>query len=454
MLNSTIIQNKHKTVLFLILLGMLLGVLPIFSLGLAIMFTVIGLAGLVLYFYLPKDDRKFLINLFVFSIGIRLLLLIIGYLISVFIMNWRGELSFDSRYFTIYALELSKQWRGDVIAATLDFHGTNWYTYILAFFYTLVNYGANSISPDPMLSDKLINILVGVLSVVSIFYLTKEVFGKKIAEVVSLLVAFWPSLIFWSISNLREPVNILLISILLWGIIKFGKQNKLRFVFIAFLSLICFIGIRPYLFWPLLIVSIFYFYIFNRLKIKRKLLLTGLLLLFLILIITVFNREISTFIKTDSFSIRAILNMNQNIVAQPGSSYEVYNSDVVVGDKINYIVFLKGIIKGWFYFILVPFPWAISSKPQLFFYPLMLLWYFLLFFSLIGIFWSLRYKFKLSIPIITYLIVVTFAYALVEGNIGSALRHRDLVLPFYLIFSVVGLLKVFNPKTLLNSLNS
>lgn len=452
MLNSFSIYNKNSLIL-IIILAIVLGALPVFSLGSAIMLTVIGLVGIVFYIFLPKDDRQFLVRLYNVCFSVRFILLIFIYFISISgFLGYRGEISPDSRYNTIHALELSKEWRGDkIITSTSDMHGVIGYNYILAIFYTIINYGADQLSPNPMLADKLINICISLVSIIIIFYLTKEVFGKKIATLASILIAFWPPFILWAITNLRDPINMLLVSFILFMLVKFNKKNKWQFILLAASSIIYLFFIRPYLVPFILIITIISFFIYLRISKLSKIIIVGIIVFLCLAQRTLGPKNIiGRYLDSNlSFQSTILLN-NSNIIAQGGSTYEIYDNDIILNGKVNKIKFIKGFLKGWIYFMLVPFPWTLSPAPQFLLITLcMLSWYFLIPFSVIGILWSLRYRFRLSAPIISYLFIVTSAYALIEGNVGSALRHRDLVIPFYFIFSIVGLAKIFAPEKLL-----
>lgn len=98
--------------------------------------------------------------------------------------------------------------------------------------------------------------------------------------------------------------------------------------------------------------------------------------------------------------------------------------------------------------MLVPFPWKIYSLRQLLSIPQTIVWYILIPFIIIGITVAIRFKIWQNFAILTYLFIITSVYALVEGNVGSAFRHRDLVLPFYLIYAAVGIAKVFGWRVL------
>ena len=94
---------------------------------------------------------------------------------------------------------------------------------------------------------------------------------------------------------------------------------------------------------------------------------------------------------------------------------------------------------GIAYFMFAPFPWSVGSILQSFTLPETLIWYALLPFAVRGAWLALRHDPRAYTVVATALLVVSFAYALVEGNVGTAYRHRAVILPLTFIFCAVGI---------------
>ena len=77
------------------------------------------------------------------------------------------------------------------------------------------------------------------------------------------------------------------------------------------------------------------------------------------------------------------------------------------------------------------------------------LWYPLFLLSILGFRISLRNRGTTVLFPVSVLIVVVSSYALVEGNFGTAYRHRAQIMPLFFIFSGIGLswikARVINP---------
>ncbi len=111
--------------------------------------------------------------------------------------------------------------------------------------------------------------------------------------------------------------------------------------------------------------------------------------------------------------------------------------------NISYIDFTEGFFKGWFYFLLTPFPWKIYTKLLIMSYPQVILWYLFVPFVVIGMITAFRYKWRETFIIFAYIIILGSIVVTHSGNIGTVFRHRDMLTPFFLIFGSLGLIKIF-----------
>lgn len=434
-------------------LGISIGAMTVFLKGAMVMLTVITMIGIALWFFLPEPDRKFLIKLFIAGILLRLALFAIIYIILIFNGGY-GDITPDSRLYFVKSLHLLRSWIGKttvasdvwfddrIIAYTVEGH-----LYPLIFFYYLIGYLPDITNPLSLYSDKLINFLFAVLIGIPIFFLVKDIFGKRAAKISAILAVFYPSLILWSMTNQRDTINIFLMIIVAFSWFGFQKKKKHIYFIPLLISVLLLSTIRDTIFYLTLIVvcSCLLLMVFNSLRRKSP----GLLLIIVSIFFFIIMRNNSTVVKIkdkflnfDSIALN-LYEKNVAILSQEGSNFEIYEEGLLRNNKVDKLKFFIGAGKGLVFFMLVPFPWTISSMAQLIAYPQVIIWYFLLPFVFIGLIIAIRYKFKESFMMIFYVFFVTVGFALVEGNVGSTLRHRDLIIPFYLIFASVGIVHIF-----------
>jgi hypothetical protein len=103
---------------------------------------------------------------------------------------------------------------------------------------------------------------------------------------------------------------------------------------------------------------------------------------------------------------------------------------------------------GLTYLLFAPFPWAIAGTRQALVLPEMLVWYGLMPAFGAGLVHTVRRQFGDVLPILTFAVALTLAYALMQGNIGTAYRQRTQVTMFFFLFMGVGLVERAKQKAL------
>jgi hypothetical protein len=109
---------------------------------------------------------------------------------------------------------------------------------------------------------------------------------------------------------------------------------------------------------------------------------------------------------------------------------------------------------GLAYLLFAPFPWAASGLRQLLTVPETLVWYALMPAFFRGFVFALKKQFRAVLPIVVFAISLTFAYALMQGNVGTAYRQRTQVTMFFFMFMGVGIVERRRQRTAAGTLPS
>jgi hypothetical protein len=442
---------SNKNLFSLILIGSLLGIMGFFSPGALFMISLFILLSIFIWRFSPESDKRFLIMIFFIGITLR----IFFSLLSDFLMiklNLTAPLGFgwdkvlalpgipDSGFYTLRSLWVLKFLRNEylptgVLEELFSAHGLSGFQHIITFFYFLFGYSPWSV--------KLVNCLLGALSGIFIYYIAKEVFGEKVAKLSAIFVIFFPSLFLWSITNLKDASFIFLSTVIIWAFLKLKKTNNFVYFIVIAIFIILQTSIR-YRFLPVVLLALLSTYILSLKNKKIKKIIITLPLIVILFVnfsgVLPINHYIKKAIAKVTFYHRG------HVVGTPGSHYKILDEKYYHGAKLEemtYFEFVRTFFKAWFNFIFQPFAWNPKTKLQLVAFPQMVIWYILFFFSLIGIMCSLRYKSRESLILLIYLFVMSSTIALYSGNIGTVFRHRDMVTPYYLIFSAVGLAHIF-----------
>lgn len=290
-------------------------------------------------------------------------------------------------------------------------------------------------------SLKYLNILSVVTSGWLVYDLTRKIYSSSAGKLAMTFVLFWPTLFFWSITDLKESHLILAIITTLWLLNKIATEKgikfKLIFAVLLAMSIIYAIFLRVTLMLPLMLltlsVTFIYFTLrwsFNRAK--------GLIFIALIGSVILLFSQKEVFSQLLKANYDVILGNYRGFLTSGGRNYDL--SLDFSQNCYTYSFFLKYLFVTTFHFISEPLPWHMYSFSMLAAYPMMLIWYMILFFSLIGVIKIYRIKKGNAIfPFLVFFILYVTMAGMSICNIGTAVRVRDMIMPIIAIFASCGL---------------
>ena len=291
--------------------------------------------------------------------------------------------------------------------------------------------------------------LIDLWSVILVYYLGKKIFDERVASFASFIYAIMPATIVLSCTNLRFSLGILSLLLIALALVNFSKANNFKSLLMLAIGTIMFLIMREKAGAPIFVILPLILFIALNIKVKFKVIS---LIFAAIFVIILFYK--TTFIEDKFKELVANILASQTgfVVEGAGREYKIYDERAYSADlkQIPFTLLLKffpeGLVKGVFYFILVPFPWDIDNTARLYMYPQIIFWYFIIPFALLGVIRSLSLKIKAAYPVILLCIYFIILLSLTMGNEGIATRFRELVAPFFYIFAGSILCKLFLPR--------
>src|SRR4030095_9947579 len=83
-------------------------------------------------------------------------------------------------------------------------------------------------------------------------------------------------------------------------------------------------------------------------------------------------------------------------------------------------------------------PWQLASLRQSITLPEMIVWWLCCPLLFLGFWFSLKYRLRQICPVLIFTVMLSVAYSIFQGNVGTAYRQRAQLLVFYFIFVAVG----------------
>lgn len=278
----------------------------------------------------------------------------------------------------------------------------------------------------------ILNIFFSAWTAVPVFHLAMLlVHGNvRVARLAAGLTVFFPSLVLWSVLNVREAPTILTLTTALYFCVRLQHRPSAGALAGALVGLAVLTLFREYL-TVLLGAAAAAGILMGRSTSPVRAFVSGSVLM------------VTLAYAAQTLGLGATLagepTLDQLQAVRQGFLYganSAYAAGVDVSTPAGALAFLP---VGLAYFLLAPFPWAIGSTLQALTLPETLLWYSILPVGLWGARLALRHDARMFTVPMTTLLVVTFAYALVEANAGTAYRHRAQILPIVFVFCALGL---------------
>ena len=270
-------------------------------------------------------------------------------------------------------------------------------------------------------------------------------FGARPARLSAVLTAFFPSLVLWSITNLKDTTFIFAFYLMLWAIVKMRVTKKIYyapviFAAIWFQSSIRFFKYQEYFYLNLIIITLYFLpMLLSSLRGKLKA---------VVIIMLVASCAVFVVSKRDAIDYAFNRASNESfewhkgMISQGGNNYKLLPEMIMKKNEVSRGDFLRMYLSGIYHAILEPFPsWNI--KPTFILaYLQMCIWYILVLFAGMGFILSLRRSFAASFIFSAYFFVMLSILAVTGGNIGTIFRMRDVITPIVLIFASLALISI------------
>jgi 4-amino-4-deoxy-L-arabinose transferase-like glycosyltransferase len=375
----------------------------------------------------PRSEGVFLGRVYAATLLCRVLLAI---LLNVFTADSSFAATFwgDSGTFDAGGITLARHWKGESAGTSMTQALSGYgYVYLVAALYYV--FGRNQ------LLVQLLNCTTGAVTVLVVYAIAARLFGRPVARWAALFMAFFPQMLFWSAGMYKDPTILLCIAVCMYAVLRLRDALSPTFVFLFVGAALALLTLRFYIFYFVVAAAMGTFIFGGRGGLAGRLLSYAVLIGALAGGFTLGARQ-ETLEAQAAYMTLDQVQVTRTDQAMWGKS--AYGTDYDVTTPGGALLALP---VGLVYLLFAPFPWAISGVRQLLTLPETLVWYALMPAFARGLAYSVRHRLRDVLPILVFTVTLTLAYALMQGNVGTAYRQRTQVTMFFFVFMGVGIVE-------------
>lgn len=373
------------------------------------------------------EEKEFITTVFLVALAARMAF---GILIHVFAL--RDFFGGDARAYDIYGAVLMDTWMGHgAQSGGLSYQfdaksGAGWGMY----YFTGAVY---SVLGRNIFAAQSICAVIGAATAPMVYFCANKIFSNlKVARFAAIAIAIFPSFVIWSGQLLKDGLIIFLLVLIMTMILQL--QERVNYIAIAVLvfSLYGVSSLRFYILYMVL-VAIVGSFIIGVNSSNKSILRRTFILVVLGLAATYFGVGQNAGVELTVFGNLDRIQSSRSDLARAASSG--YGEDVDVSTTEGA---LSALPVGFAYLMFAPFPWQAANLRQAITIPEVFAWWAMMPLLISGLLYAIKYRLRSAFPVLIFSLMLTMAYSLFLGNVGTAYRQRTQIQVFLFILIGVG----------------
>ena len=399
-----------------------------FPQGASSLLVVVSLSTVaLLVFRRHSNEKEFLTTIF---LGALLVRLAFGVLVHVY--GWRDFFGPDALTYDEKGFLLMQYWRG--ATSGLDWEsqkfwvttGPGWgMSYIVAGLYTLV--GRNILAGQSFCA------VLGAATAPMVYFCSVKMFSNKnAAKLAAIAIAFFPSFIIWSSQMMKDGLIIFLLVLAMTMVLQLQEKISYAALLLLVLAMLGIFSLRFYIFY-MVAIAVGGSFIIGLSSSVQSMVRRTLVLIIVGLSLTYLGVIRNASMDFERYGDLSRIQLSREDLAMSADSG--FGGDVDVSTTSGAITALP---VGFVYLMFAPFPWTVTNFRQAITLPEVLLWWGLIPLMVSGLWYAVKFQLRSSLPVLIFSLMLTIAYSIFQGNVGTAYRQRTQIQVFLFIFIAVG----------------
>ena len=399
---------------------------------------------------LPPAEARWIRGLLVAAIVVRVAIVAWLFEFGTPDHMWFNTFFGDEQYLIVRALRLRHLWLGsplslEAFSDVYDSYGRTSYLNVIAFAQLVTG-------PSPY-GVHLLNAALYVTGAVVLHRTVRASFGPVAAAGSLFGTLFFPTLLIWSVSGLKESLNSLVVMGVMAGTI---GCIRARWTWrpLAFVAVVAGLAaLRTFRAGAFEITAAGIAVGLAGRVITRRVWRMALVAIAVLLLAAPVGRNA----RVQSVALRALrpaARMHMGHVFTRGHSYKLLDQrlyDPRVIESMTWPEAVRFIGRAAASVMLYPTPWGAQSSAELLYMPEQIAWYAILATALVGAAVGMRRDALVTSLFVGYSVTALMIVALNTGNVGTLVRHRSFALPFLIALSAVGVAAIVGRLSALSS---
>lgn len=275
--------------------------------------------------------------------------------------------------------------------------------------------------------------VIGAATAPMVYFCAQKIYSNKsVSKFAAFAVAFFPAFVIWSSQLLKDGLIVFLLVLAMTMVLSLQEKFNFGAIFVLILSLFGILSLRFYIFYMVAIAVAGSFIVgmsntsSSIIRRTGALLLIGVAMTYLGVMRNA-NRDIEQFANLER--------IQQSRLDLAVSADSGFGEDIDVSTTEGALL---AVPVGLTFLMLAPFPWQATNFRQAITIPETLMWWAMLPLLGAGIWWTVKNRLRSAFPILFFSLMLTLAYSIFQGNVGTAYRQRTQIQVFLFIFIGVG----------------
>jgi Dolichyl-phosphate-mannose-protein mannosyltransferase len=396
--------------------------------GAASILVVLGLSSIALLIFRRfSAEREFLTTIFLAALLVRL-----AFGIFIHIYDLREFFGGDATTFDTNGWRLVEYWTGQIASDDLlaqqawSTSGPGWgMNYLVAgIYYTL---GRNIFAAQSFCA------VFGAATAPMVYFCAVKMFSNRSAgKIAAVAIAFFPSFIIWSSQLMKDGLIIFLLVLAMTMVLQLQEKFNYGALLLLIFSMFGILSLRFYIFYMVAIAVGGSFIVGLSTSVQSIARRTAVIIV-MGLALTYLGVIRNATVDFEQYgSLERVQNSREDLARSAESGY---GEDIDVSTTEGAISVIP---IGFAYLMFAPFPWEVTNFRQAITLPEVLLWWAMIPLLVAGLWYAIRQRLRSSIPVLIFSLMLTLAYSIFQGNVGTAYRQRTQIQVFLFIFIAVG----------------